>query len=266
VNDTGGPGTSPQPTRLEQLSLISLFMTALLVILAAVTAYPVIHNLLSGVTVPPQNILTIALVLLLLIGFVLTFFVFRAPHPAARTPEAPAAVPIALVGDWRDIQIRIHQIYNPQSNHVSSFAMVSLQIRNAILPQSRQNITPSERTAAESANASMLALNNYLSLHASIAWTRTLLEKYATSDRTLFWAAKEVLENVVAGGAMFADNWIGMVRQAGADSLGKTLKDQWNNFREPANRLGEDLMKLARRTGDAFDGAPPLYITNIREL
>lgn len=253
-------------SRLENLTTRILFLTAILVVLTAVLAYPVIRGLITGVSVPLSEILSIILVVLLLVGFVLTFVVFRVPQPRRAAPGGSAGIPQVLVRDWLDMQIRIQQVYSPQSSHVSSFAAVSLQVRNSILPQSRQNIGPSERLAAEAANASMLALNNYLSLHASIAWSRLLLERYAAMDRTLFWAAKEVLENVVVGGATFADYWIGLVRQAGAESLGKDLKDTWNRFREPANRLGEDVTGLVRRTGDMLGEGTSIHVTNIREL
>lgn len=254
------------PSRLENLTTRILFLTVILVTLTGVLAYPVIHGLISGVSVPPSEIFSIFLVVLLLIGFVLTFVVFRIPPPGRSTQSPSDGVPQDLVRDWLDMHIRIQQVYSPQSSHVSSFAAVSLQIRNSILPQSRPNIGSSERLAAEAANSSLLALNNYLSLHASIAWSRLLLESYAPENRTLFWAAKEVLENVVLGGATFADCWIGLVRQAGGESLGKDLKDTWNRFREPANRLGEDLTGLVRRTGDMLGEGTAIHITNIRDL
>lgn len=267
-NPESGP-LQPTAERWYRSATVRTVGTILIAILTAILVYLNVRSSFSGVKISTTEATTAALAVVAGILGALGYLV--ASRAGARDAQEEArrkaeSVPAELVGKWRDLLARTREIYGQQSSHMTSFAFVSRQLVNYILPQTRPNITPAERSAAEQANAALNGMNSFVSTHIILAWSDTLLAKYAENDRSLFWAAKEAIESVITGGAMFADNWIGIVRQAGAASLGQHLRDEWNRFREAANRLGENLTRLDRRTFQTLGTGTSNFALPIREL
>ncbi|MCI4325803.1 MAG: hypothetical protein L3K00_08010 [Thermoplasmata archaeon] len=196
---------------------------------------------------------------------------FRYPRGSAAAgkiePPGPSepAVSSELLNRWKTMRDRVWIAFTTR-DRPGSMLMAEAGILSMLNGQHNAGrLTASEDGNRERAFAARGAYG-WLVAHTALGWALWILENYAGYDGTAFGAAMEIIQTVATEGRNAADEWVDIVRQAGATKLGNQARDEWARFRDPANLTLNDLATLVADTYRETKSGVPFRLDLIREI
>jgi hypothetical protein len=253
-------GTEVPRRRVSIIVILGLLFGAITAVASAILAAPVVASWLAAERIPAGSITegVSGGVVAGLILFIAILLIGRYSRRQELTGEP--AVPPALLADWKEILFRTRETYSPRSQSITSCVYAMRNVVSAL-----NSAKPSDpQTMA--ANAMSNAWVTHASSEPGLTWMGTILDRYAVTDLTAFWMVKEIIDTTVTYGSAYADNFVSVVRSVSDYEIPRHVKDEWETFREPANRLGEAINALARRTYETLGQGTLVTVTTIRAL